>query len=75
MYLCPDRDVFVLVQRNGGKWRSISQEGIDELWKELWDIVEEQILDKYKNVEPKQGTDQGRRESSDWRNVKKQKRY
>ena len=56
------------------RWRSISQEGSDELWKELCGTMAEEVLEKYEVDEATKGAHQGRGESFDWRIAKKQKR-
>ena len=46
------------------QWKSICQEGIDGLWKELCDIMQEDILEKCKVDETKKRCLQGARRSS-----------
>ena len=42
------------------QWRSISQDGTNELWKEWCANMEEDTLEKYENEEAKKGAHKGR---------------
>ena len=57
------------------QWRSVCQQGIDGLWRELCGTTEEEVLEKYKVDGAKKGAHRGRGEPLDWRIVKKEKRY
>ena len=48
------------------QWRNISQEGIDELWKELCFKIQEDVLVKYKVKETKKGAYKGHGEWLTW---------
>ena len=50
------------------QWRSINQEGFDNLWKET---MEEEVLEKYKVEENKNGAYEGRGEPLEWRIVQR----
>ena len=55
------------------QWRSIGQERVKDLWKELSGKMEEEVLAKYKVEEAKKGACQGRGEPLEWRIVKKKR--
>ena len=65
---CEDTEEIVLC-------RSISQDCVDGLWKELCGTLEEGVLEKYKVDEANKGACQGREEPLDWRIVKREKRF
>ena len=55
------------------QWTSISQEGMNDLWKELRGEIEEEVIEKYKIEREKKEAYRGRGESLEWRIVKKGK--
>ena len=55
--------------------RSISQDCVDGLWKELCGTLEEGVLEKYKVDEANKGGCPGRKEPLDWRIVKRENRF
>ena len=56
------------------QWKSINQEGLDNLWKELCGTMEEEVPEKYKVYENKRGADKGRGERSELRTVQSSKK-
>ena len=57
------------------QWRSISWEGINELWKELSGKMEEEALKKYKVEETQESAYKERGEPLRWQIQTKEKRY
>ena len=56
-------------------WRSMSQEEMDQCWKELAEKTEEEVLDKYKVEDNKRGASRGRGSPLGWRLVRRSKKY
>ena len=54
--------------------RSMSQEEMDQCWKELAEKIEEEVLDKYR-VEDRRGAYRGRGSSLEWWRVRKSRKY
>ena len=57
------------------RWRSLNQSEMDLCWKNLAERMEEEVLDKHKVEESKQGTFKGRGNLLEWRRVRRKKRY
>ena len=57
------------------KWRSLSQEEIDQCRKNLVERMEEEVLDKYKVEDSKRGASKGRGAPLEWRRVRRSKKY
>ena len=56
------------------EWRSMSQEEMDQCWKELAEKMEEEV-DKYKVDDSKRGAHRGRGSLLEWRRVRKSRKY
>ena len=57
------------------KWRGMSQEEINQCWKNLAERIEEEVLDKYKVEESKREAFKGRGAPLEWRRVRGSKKY
>ena len=53
----------------------MSQEEMDQCWKELAEKTEEEVLDKYKVEDNKRGASRGRGSPLEWRLVRRSKKY
>ena len=56
------------------QWKSINQEEVHNLWKELCGKIQEEVLEKYKVEEFKRGACKGRGEPLEWRIIKREDR-
>ena len=57
------------------KWRCLNQSEMDLCWKNLAERMEEEVLDKYKVEDSREGAFRGRGASLEWRRIREFKRY
>ena len=56
------------------RWRSLNWSEMDLCWKNLAEIIEEEVLDKYKVEKSERGAFKGRGNPLEWRKVRRNKR-
>ena len=57
------------------KWRRLSQSEMDQCWRNLAEIMEEEVLDKHKVEEGKREAFGGGGDPLEWRRVRKSKQH
>ena len=62
-------------RKNMVQWRSINQEGMDNVWKVLCGKMADEVLEKYNVEENKKGACKGRGKPLKWRIVQRVKKY